>query len=74
MRKGYTEISSFLRLFPLGAQSVLLCVEQDTKLNLLDMAFFVLISRVTLSPWSCDVDERAKAILKEGFVLDLETP
>lgn len=35
------------------------------------MAFFVLMSRVTLSPPSCDVNKTAGAFLKEGFVLDL---
>lgn len=72
-RKGSTEISAGPAT--LGCTvCALACVSLDTKVNLLSMALFVLMSRVTLSPLSCDVDETAKAILKEGFVLDLATP
>lgn len=60
-------------LSQLNTGGVLLCVQWDTKANLLGIAFFVLMSRVTLSPLSCDADETAKAVLKDGFVLDLAT-
>lgn len=54
----------------IGAVSVFHYVKLDIKWNPRDMAFFVPLSRVTLSPWSCDVAKTAKTILKNGFVWD----
>lgn len=43
----------------------------DPKLNLMDMVSIILLTLP--SPWSYDMDETAKAILKECFVQILET-
>lgn len=58
----------------IGAMSVFLYVKLDIKWNPRDMAFFVRLSRVTLSPWSCDLAKTAKTILKYGFVRALQIP
>ena len=69
LNKGWSWIS-FLNVSH-AAICVLPCVSWDTKANLVGIASFGLMSRVTLCPLSCDVEETAKAGLKEGFVLDL---
>lgn len=49
-------------------------IQWGTEVNLSEHVCSVLMSPVTLSPLSCDMDETAKAVLKDGFVLDLATP